>query len=429
MKNNKQHIILSVYTNLCRFVLAFVFLFSGFVKANDPLGFYYKLQDYLTAFQLIDYFPESLLLFGAIVIAALEFMLGVYLLFGINRRFTSYLVTVLMLFMTPLTLYLALKNPISDCGCFGDAVVLTNWQTFGKNLLLLIAAFSVLKWKESIFRFVTHRSEWFISIYSLTFILFINHFCLQHLPIFDFRPYSIGTNIPDQMAMPADKEGPTYESIFVLEKDGKQQEFSLEDYPDSTWTFIDRRTVLKDQGYIPPIHDFSIIRQEDNKDITEEILTNPSYTILLIAHRLELADDGNTDLVNELYDYCTQYHYPFYCITSSSEEEMTIWKEKTGAEYPFCNADDTTLKTIIRSNPGFVLLKNGNIINKWSHRDTPNEYQLTDSLEKLPLGKKHELGVLQKTGTTLAWFILPLMGLIIIDRLYLRWNSSRRVKK
>ena len=145
-----------------------------------------------------------------------------------------------------------------------------------------------------------------------------------------------------------------------------EKEFSLENYPDSTWTFVDSKTVVKKQGYEPPIHDFSIIRQEDGEDITEEVLNDEDYTFLLVAHQLNQADDSTIDLINELYDYSVENDYKFYCLTSSTDEDIEDWQERTGAEYPFCLMDNITLKTMIRSNPGLMLLKNGVVINKWS---------------------------------------------------------------
>ena len=170
MESKTRNTILTVVANLCRFILAAVFVFSGFVKANDPLGFQYKLNDYVLAFGLTEWFPDYILSLATGALAMLEFTLGVYMFFGINRRLTSWTITLLMGVMTPLTLYLAVKNPVSDCGCFGDALVLTNWQTFGKNVFLTIAAVSVLCMRNRLFRIVMQRNEWLISVNTLLYI-------------------------------------------------------------------------------------------------------------------------------------------------------------------------------------------------------------------------------------------------------------------
>ena len=364
-------------------MLATLFIFSGFVKAVDPLGSFYKIQDYLAAFGIISWFPTYLPLLFAIILSSAEFCVGVFLFFGVRRKIASTLAFLLMSVMTPLTLYLALANPVSDCGCFGDAWVLTNWQTFGKNIVLLIAAIAVFRERKLMFRFVTLKIEWMVSLYTLLFVFALSFYCLEYLPVLDFRPYKIGADIKAGMEIPEGAKPSVFESRFVLEKDGRQQEFTLDNYPDSTWTFVETRTVLKEKGYEPPIHDFSMISLGTGEDITDSVLTDKGYTFLLVAHRIEEADDSNIDLINEIYDYSVEHGYGFYALTSSPDEEIEMWRERTGAEYPFCQMDDITLKTIIRSNPGLLLIKDGTILNKWSDNQLPDEYVLNDSLDKL----------------------------------------------
>lgn len=209
--------------NVCRFLLAAVFIFSGFVKAVDPLGSFYKIQDYLTAFGIAAWFPTYLQLLFAIVLSALEFSVGVFLFFGIRRRFATTLALLLMIVMTPLTLYLALANPVSDCGCFGDAWVLTNWETFGKNVVLFIAAVSVFKGGKQIIRFITAKMAWMVSMYTFFFVFVLSFYCLDNLPILDFRPYKIGKNIKEGMEIPEGAKPSVFESKFILEKDGKSR--------------------------------------------------------------------------------------------------------------------------------------------------------------------------------------------------------------
>ena len=195
MEIDKKHIVGKVWVNLCRFLLGALFIFSGFVKAVDPLGFFYKIQDYLTAFGMISWFPSYAPLLVGIALSAIEFSVGVFLFLGIRRKVASVLALLLMVVMTPLTLYLALANPVSDCGCFGDAWILTNWQTFGKNVVLLVAAVSVFKWQDLLVRFITPKMEWMISMYTFLFVFALSFYCLENLPILDFRPYRIGANI------------------------------------------------------------------------------------------------------------------------------------------------------------------------------------------------------------------------------------------
>ena len=231
-------------------MLAALFIFSGFVKAVDPLGSFYKIQDYLTAFGIISWFPAYLPLLFAIVLSSAEFCVGVFLFFGVRRKIASTLALLLMGVMTPLTLYLALANPVSDCGCFGDAWVLTNWETFGKNIVLLFAAMMAFRHRRMLVRFISVKMEWLVSLYTLFFVFTLSFYCLDRLPVLDFRPYKIGKNILEGMTMPEGAKPSVYESIFILEKNGEKKEFTLDNYPDSTWTFVDTRTILKEKGYI-----------------------------------------------------------------------------------------------------------------------------------------------------------------------------------
>ena len=410
-------------------MLATLFIFSGFVKAVDPLGSFYKIQDYLAAFGIISWFPTYLPLLFAIILSSAEFCVGVFLFFGVRRKIASTLALLLMSVMTPLTLYLALANPVSDCGCFGDAWVLTNWQTFGKNIVLLIAAIAVFRERKLMFRFVTLKIEWMVSLYTLLFVFALSFYCLEYLPVLDFRPYKIGADIKAGMEIPEGAKPSVFESRFVLEKDGRQQEFTLDNYPDSTWIFVDTRTILKEKGYEPSIHDFSMMDLSTGDDITEDVLTDMGYTFLLVAHRIEEADDSNIDLINEIYDYSVEHGYRFYCLTSSPEEQIELWKDKTGAEYPFCQMDDITLKTMIRSNPGLMLIKNGTILNKWSDEDIPDEYVLTDKLENLELGQQKVRSDVHTIGYVFLWFVIPLLLVLGVDILIVRRRERKNEKR
>ena len=429
MESKQLHSIIGIWTNACRFLLAAVFIFSGFVKAVDPLGIQYKIQDYLEVFGWAASVPAFLPFLASVLQAMVEFCLGVYLLFGIRRRMTTLFVVLIMGVMTPLTLWLALSNPISDCGCFGDAVTLTNWETFGKNVLLLIAAVSVFKWGNRITPLVTKRFDWLVAMYTFLYISGMTLYCYRELPVFDFRPYHIGADIRKGMEIPEGEKPTVYETRFILQKDGVEKEFTLENYPDSTWTFVDSKTMVKEQGYEPPIHDFSIIRQEDGEDITDEVLDDDNYTFLLVAHQLSQADDSTIDLINELYDYSVEHGYGFYALTSSPEEQIELWRDKTGAEYPFCQMDDITLKTMIRSNPGLMLIKNGTILNKWSDEDIPDEYVLTDKLENLELGQQKVRSDVHTIGYVFLWFVIPLLLVLGVDILIVRRRERKNEKR
>lgn len=423
MKSDRRYRMIGILTTVCRFVLAVVFIFSGFVKAIDPLGTQYKIQDYLDAFGWTGIFPDFMPFLASALLAILEFCLGVYLFFGIRRIIAPRAVVAVMAVMTPLTFWLAVDNPVSDCGCFGDAVVLSNWATFWKNVVLLAMSVVVLKCRKRIFPLVTTRFDWLIALYGFVYILCMLVYCYRELPVFDFRPYYVGADIRKGMEIPEGEEPTVYETRFILQKEGVKKEFTLENYPDSTWTFVDSKTVVKKQGYEPPIHDFSIMNYEDGEDLTELVLADENYTFLLVSHQLGLADDSKIDLINELYDYSLEYGYAFYCLTSSTDEDILKWQENTGAEYPFCLMDNITLKTMIRSNPGLILLKEGKIIQKWSVNNFPDEYQLAGPLENLSIGTVDNRSFLNKILWVIAWFVFPLLFICMSD---LVWESYRK---
>ena len=407
--------------NVCRLVLAVTFIFSGYVKAIDPLGTQYKLHDYAEAVGVSAWVPDWLTLASSVGLSALEFCLGIFLLFAIHRRLASRLTLVFMVVMTLVTLWLFVANPIEDCGCFGDALKLTNGQTFAKNLVLLACA-AVVAWQSlRMMRFISESSQWIVVNYSILFIVVSSLWSLYTLPTFDFRPYHVGADIRKGMEIPEDAPQPQFETTFIMEKDGVQQEFSLDNYPDSTWTFIDSKTIQTEKGYVPPIHDFFITLRESDEDITDQVLSRAGYTLLLIAPHLERADDTNFGEINQLHEYAIEHDIPFYCLTASTDKPIRRWIELTGAEYPFCTTDETTLKTMIRSNPGLMLLRDGVVAAKWSHNQLPTVERLLSPATSSTPGKIVEI---------LLWFVLPLTLLTLADRTWAwtKWIRRKRNK-
>ena len=364
--------------------MAVTFILSGFVKAVDPLGTQYKIHDYLAAMGLARYVPDALTLTSSVVLSATEFILGICLLFAIRRRLVSKITLVLMTIMTLLTLWVAIADPVSDCGCFGDALVLTNWQTFWKNIVLLAAAILVQRYPLAMPRLIGESNQWIVMNYSAVFILLIiAGRSLYTLPQFDFRPYHIGADLK------------------------------------SGW-------LKMMEGQDSPYSEFFIESTDDGEDITEQVLTTGGYTFLLVAPHLEQADDSEFDVLNSIYEYSLDNKYPFYCLTASTRNGITRWQDITGAEYPFCNTDETTLKTIIRANPGLLLLKDGVVIRKWSHNALPTETELSKPLEESELGQLPTETVVTKILWILTWFVLPLVLLTIADRL---WAWSKWIRK
>ena len=366
------NISLSLGRGLGRGVLSLILLFSGFVKAVDPLGTQYKLQDYLEALGMGGMIADWLLLGVSIALSTMEFVLGVLLLFAISRRLVTKITLGMMVVMTCLTVWIYIANPVEDCGCFGDAIVLTNGQTLLKNIVLLALA-ALLAWKPlRIKRFISLKWQWITYYTAVAFIIAVSAYSLYFLPLIDFRPYHIGANIKEKMSIPDGAPQPEYKTTFIMEKDGKRQEFTLENYPDSTWTFIDSKTVQTSEGYVPEIPDLVIQDMRSGEDLTEQILSDEGLTLLLVSPHLEQASDAQFGEIDRLYEWAKEQGISFYCLTASGRQGIEQWIDVTGAEYPFCNVDETTLKTMIRSNPGLMLLKAGTVIGKWSHNSLPS---------------------------------------------------------
>ncbi len=352
---------------ISRIIVGLVFVFSGVVKAIDPLGSAYKFHDYFMAFNIG--FLDELSLFLAIFLCTVEFIAGFAVLTGMRQRTGILGVMLLMLIFTPLTLFLAIKNPVTDCGCFGDAIVLTNWQTFGKNIVILVFAtvlfLNIKHFKNSLKTIY----EWAIISVAIILLVLFSFYNLKYLPVIDFMPYSTGTRITDKMVVPEGVPVDEYQTTFIYEKDGVTKEFDLNNYPadDTTWKFIDARSILIKKGYQPPIHDFSITALNGD-DATDNILSDKGFSVLMISTKISEADEMRLSAGFNLGKYCSANSIDFYLITASGSDEMRSFK----SDLQYYTADETTLKTMIRANPGYMLISNGIIVGKWSWANVPD---------------------------------------------------------
>ena len=365
---------------LARTVVGLTFILSGFVKAIDPLGTQYKIQDYLAAIPPSLSLPDMLTLLMSISLSMVEFTLGAFMLTAISRRVTARLTLLFMVVMTAVTVWIYIADPVKDCGCFGDALTLTNLETLLKNIVLLALA-ALVAWRPThIGRLMSRSNQMLLGQMLMVTPVALSFWCLYDLPLIDFRPYHIGADIKAGMEIPEGAEQPVFDTTFIMEKDGERREFTLDNYPDSTWTFVDSKTVTVKEGYVPPIHDFSITAA-DGEDITDMVLGREGYTFLLISPDLDKADDQNFGDIDQIYEFCQDNSIPFYCLTASTEKSQQHWQNITGAEYPFCMTDATTLKTMIRSNPGLMLLEKGVVRGKWSHNRLPETTELETMLK------------------------------------------------
>jgi len=365
---------MKILRNICRLLLGIVFIYSGFVKGLDPLGSTYKLTDYFNAFSMN--WLSSLSFTFSILLSIIEFIIGFCMVFNIRIKWASIGALIFMSIFTPLTLFIALKNPVSDCGCFGDALVISNWDTFLKNIVLIFCAIIVFRDRRKFKSIWTVIDQYFWLLASIIFMTWLSVCSYQHLPLIDFRPYKTGVNISEEMAIPEGAQTDEYKSIFKYKniKTGEVQEFDETNYPwqdTLNWEYVDLRQEIIREGYRPKINDFTLIHPF-NGDISEQILSNQGYSFLLISYNIKKYDNSNQDKINKLAAFCQEYGHDFYCVTSSLETETQRFAEDNQADYEFCNMDETQLKTIIRSNPGLLLLKNGTIIEKWHNNNIPD---------------------------------------------------------
>jgi uncharacterized membrane protein YphA (DoxX/SURF4 family) len=360
-----------IIAGICRTLLGVVFIFSGVVKAIDPLGTVYKIEDYLKAFGgfFTDLLPMAEVAAWGLIV--LELLLGICMLFNVRTQWTAWVSLLFYCVMTPLTLYIALTNPVSDCGCFGDAIVLTNWQTFWKNIVLILLAIILIALRKSVHALWQTWMECVIAIVAIVVAVLFMAWTKNHLPVKDFRPYKIGNHIPTLMEYPEDAEPDQYEISLIYAKEGVEQTFTLENYPkgDSTWTYIRTESKLIKKGYEPPIHDFEIINTY-GEDITWDILESEEPVTLVIMYDLAKADKTQMEKLNLLYENCYNNMQQYYILTGSATDEIIAFnlEYSTLSDY-VCTCDPVTLKTIVRANPGVIVVQNGVVIDKYNIRN------------------------------------------------------------
>jgi uncharacterized membrane protein YphA (DoxX/SURF4 family) len=406
-----------IFINIARLLLGVSFVFSGFVKVIDPLGFSYKIKDYFEAFGWTSFSELSFLI--GVTLAAVELFLGASLLLGVWKRSISLLLLLFMSIITPFTLYLAIKNPVSDCGCFGDALIITNWQTFYKNIFLLFLAIPIFLWSDLFYVFFGNRTGRWSAYWCLLFPFMLSFYCVRHLPLLDFRPYKIGNHLIDFMTIPEGAVRDSFDTRFVYAKNGVQEEFSIDKAPlsDPQWVFVSRKDIQIRKGYTPTIHDF-VLEHPTKGDITDEVLKDTSYTFLLVSSKLEESNRNNIAQIESAAQYAQEHLYAFYGLTNSGSEAIDEWNYEYDTKIDFCTVDDRTLKTIIRSNPGLVLLKNGVVIQKWAFRDIPDFSNIKLPLSDTKWGHVKSVNVIELLAKVFLLFLIPVFIFFLLHRGY-----------
>ncbi len=360
---------MKLLTHISRVLVGVLFIISGLIKLNDPVGFSFKLEEYFGANVLNLEFLIPYALALAIAIVIFEVVLGVMLLTGYKKTFTVWSLLLMILFFTFLTFYSAYFNKVTDCGCFGDALKLTPWQSFTKDVVLLvfiIILFINKKYIKRIFGKVAVN----IAVYaSLALCCLFAYYVLNHLPVVDFRAYKTGTNIKDGMAVPEGAPKSVYEFVFIYKVNGVETEFTdkeLDKIPADA-EFVDRKEKVIVEGYVPPIHDFTI--EKDGEDFTDAMLEEPKL-ILIISYDLAKASDEGLAKMKSFSEKAQTAGYKVIGMTASDTALIEAKKKqfKIPFDYYFCDA--TTLKTIERANPSIVVLEKGTITAKAHWQET-----------------------------------------------------------
>ena len=355
-------------TQFCRIFVGVLFIISGLVKLNDPVGFAFKLEEYFgeTVLNLPFLMPFALSI--AVITVIIEVILGVMLLVGFKRKFTVWALLLMIVFFTFLTFYSAYFNKVTDCGCFGDAIPLTPWQSFSKDIVLLVLILILLINIKIIKPLFSDKINAIIVGIALLLCAIFGYWVLNHLPVKDFRAYKTGTNITEGMEIPEDAPKSVVEMIFVYNVNGTNTEFTdkqLTEIPEGA-EFVSREDKVITQGYVPPIHDFSI--EKDGFDHTEEMLAEPKL-MMFISYDLALADAKGLQLLEKLNQDAKAKGYKVIGMTASSEEEIAAVKKEFNLTFDYYFCDATTLKTIERANPSVVILNNGIIGQKVHYND------------------------------------------------------------
>ncbi|MDI9320678.1 MAG: DoxX family protein [Phycisphaerales bacterium] len=357
---------------LLRIIVGALFIFSGLIKANDPMGLSYKMNEFFDVWNMSFFTQYSLAL--SVLMIGFEIIAGIALLLGAASRVFSFLLLLLTLFFTFLTAYVYLSDKIKECGCFGDCIKISNAETFWKDVVLTIFVLILFAYRNRIKPIFNGKITFALMVLTVLFAFGIQWKTLNYLPYYDCLAYKKGNNIWQKMQAPPGSTPDVYKNIMTYEKDGKRQEFDETNYPwqDTTWKFIDNKPVLVKKGNADPaIKDF-VLNDYNGNALTESILKEPGYTFFLFIKDVNKASRENIERLQTLITTANQLNIPFYVLSSSAKSGA----DKFAADYKLQGAqwliiDGTVSKTAMRTNPGLMLLKDGIIQNKWSFKTYP----------------------------------------------------------
>ena len=347
--------------------MGLLFIISGLIKLNDPMGFSFKLEEYFSVGVLNLPFLMPMALGISIVLVIVEVLLGIFLLLGFKPKFTLWSLLIMIVFFTFLTFYSAYFNKVTDCGCFGDAIKLTPWESFTKDIVLLVLILVLFFGRRHIGPLFGPKTNWIVAALALLACIWYANHVLNHLPSVDFRPYKIGANIPEGMGVPDGAPQPIYDYAWKFMVDGTEKVVVTQgDYPNVDGEFIDVQTRLVQKGYEPPIHDFTIERE--GEDHAEELMREEKL-VMVVAYDLAKSQKKGFKHLAQIVRLAGEKGYKVIGVSASNERQAQGIKDQYGLDIDFYFTDETTLKTIVRSNPGILVLREGTIEQKVHYND------------------------------------------------------------
>ena len=414
-------------TTLMRLVVGGLFVFSGFTKAVDPWGTCYKITDYLNAMGMEQWGNTALFL--AVALAALEFMVGIAIVVGAYRRSSLVIALLMMAVMTPVTLWLAITDAVPDCGCFGDALHLSNWATFFKNVLLILGLIYLLMFNKSLRGVYGPAVHWMVMAVSFAMVMAVAYYGYFVQPLIDYRPYPVGTRLASMDAAGSEDENSEDDFIFIYSRDGVEQEFTIDSLPDEEdgWEYVTRYHARRPQGKVIIQNGASpsniAIMDDEGNDVTIDVLTRNRHMVLLLFPDLLQVGVVHSFALNELNDAALVADADVVALTPASAQEIEQWKDISMASYPIYNMDDSELKMIARGNPAVVYLEDGTI--KWK-RTLASLENVEQPVELNRLSDDYDAdGIMTRL---MAAFLLALLAILILNRshLVLRYLFTRK---
>ena len=404
--NIRQFVTPAVY--VLRLLVGAVFVLSGFAKAIDPWGTVYKLADYVGILHLESFAP--LVTFGAFALPVVETVLGVFILLGLYRRFAPILLTAMMAVMTLLTFYLAVTDRMADCGCFGEVIVLSNWATFLKNVVLMAASIVLLKYNRRAKNVYGVGVQWVVWALTMMFTMMIEYYGYVYQPMLDFRPFKVGTKLyegPAEGDCDADDK-----FVFIYQKDGVEREFRLDSLPDDTWEYVDRR--VADDSEEPTVKHVAVF--DGGFDVTAEVLNPTSEQLIFTFPDMEDISISFTYLINELNDLAAKRGVATFGVTGASAKQIEEWNDISMAQYPIYEMDDTDMKMLARGNPAVVYVKNGTIVWKRALRSISSERVQARSADMASIVADYDAA--GRLRVLLATYGTLMILLLVVNRLH-----------